>query len=110
MPGLVRTGHFSSGQGCQVRSGWSGQDRYVGPVISGQVWSGQINQVSSVWLGQVRSGLPGHVRSGYVSYRQVSSVLSFQMRLVQVRLIGVDQVTLAQVRSGLGRSVQVKPR
>ena len=64
MPGLVRTGHFRSGQVDLDRTG------NVGPVMSGQFWSGQVNQVPSIWLDQIRSG---HVRSG-----QVCSVRSGQ--------------------------------
>ena len=100
MPGLVSAGQFSLGQGCQVRSGWSEQERSRGPghVRKVLVRTGQSSLVGLVRSGQVcsvRSGQFRLVRSGHVSSGQVK----------------VNQVTLAQVRSGQGRldrSVQVK--
>ena len=73
MPGLLTTGHFSSGQDCQVRSGWSEQDRSRGSGDFRTILVRSVNQVSSVWLVQVRSGLLGQVRSGYVRSVQVRS-------------------------------------
>ena len=49
MPGLVRRGHFSSGQGFQVRSGWPGQGRSRGSDHVKSILQGQVNQLSSVW-------------------------------------------------------------
>ena len=61
MPGLVRTSHFSSGQRCQVRSGWSGQDSSRG---SGHVRIILVRSGQSSLVGLVRSGQVYSVRSG----------------------------------------------
>ena len=84
MPGLVRTSHFSSGQPCQIRTGWSGQNRSRG--------SGHLR---TVLVRSSQSSLVGLVRSG-----QACSVRSGQDMSVPERSGQVDQVTLPQVRSG----------
>ena len=79
MPGLVRTGHFSSGQGCQVRSGWSGQDRLRG---SGHFRTVLVRSSQSSLVGLVRSGQVCSVRSG-----QDMSVPDRSVQVGQVRSI-----------------------
>ena len=85
--GLVRTSHFSSGQGCQVRSGWSGQDRsresgHLGTVL---VISSQSSLVG--WLGQVRFAQSGQVRI-------------YQFWTADFRLVRSVQVRSSQFMSG----------
>ena len=65
MPGLVSTDQFSLGQGCQVRSGWSEQERSRGP-----------GHVRTVLVRSGQSSLVGLVRSGHVRFARSDQVSS----------------------------------
>ena len=70
MPALVMTGQLSSGQGCQVRTGWSGQDRSCG---SGHVRTVLFSSSHPILVSRVKSGQVRFARSGQVMTVQVSS-------------------------------------
>ena len=87
MPGLVRTGHFSSSQVFPVRSGWSEQDR-----------SRRSNHVITVLVRSGQSSLVGLLRSGQIRFVSSDQDMSAPIRAVLVGQIRAGHVSLGQAR------------